>query len=119
MRHKEPLYWVDALVNIREELVAAESGEDRGSRDPALPKATHQSSDSPKLPSAHPNAGPIPPSIPVSTPATRPRKWSPAALLLRFSQAIKHRVVVIVVLGIAFLAATFLTAYRRIAAQTV
>lgn len=119
MSHKTPTYWIEALVNIREDLVAAERSENQGSQDPALAKDTSHSSDSPRLPSAHPVVSPTPPSTPVLTSATHARRWSPTALVLRFSQAIKHLLVVIVVLGIALLAAFFLAAYRRIAAQTI
>jgi hypothetical protein len=113
-----PTYWVDALLNIREELVAAERGENHAPQGPALARAANHSSDAPRLPSVHPVVTTNPLSTPVSTNTASTRRWSPAALVLRFGQAIKHLIVVIVVLGIALLAASFLAAYRRIAAQT-
>jgi hypothetical protein len=118
MSHKTPTYWVDALVKIREELVAAERGENRGSQNPVLAGIANHSSDAPGLPSAHSAVTTNTRSMPVSTTAASARRWSPAALVLRFGQAIKHLAVVIVVLVIALLAASFLAAYRRIVAQT-
>lgn len=119
MRHKEPIYWVDALVNMREELVAAERGDNRSLKNPVLANTVNHNSDSSRIISAHPVVTTNPPSPPVSTTVASTRRGMPAVLVLRFGQAIKHLVVVIVVLVIALLAAFFLAAYRRIAAQTI